>query len=319
MDTKRIIEKIENSTFKTTPFKHLEVFDLFADSEFSRVVESNEITIHPAKDDKELFKALLDSGYRIIPFPGCVTDPDEYIEWHSSKRRVQKTKSSCEGFGVVLRLEVPASDAIVELNEFISSERFVHCIAEKFEIVLEQCDYDCGIQKYVDGYEISPHPDVRKKALTYMVNINPGANSNETQIHTSYLEFKKEWRYVREYWEGRNDVDRCWVPWDWCNVVKQQTQNNSMIMFSPASDTMHAVKADYNHLEHQRTQLYGNLWYKWKDISIRPEWEDYFIKPRLRYTPKSRVRKLFDRLTNGLFDQEESQNSATHTKANIPR
>ena len=32
-------------------------------------------------------------------------------------------------------------------------------------------------------------------------------------------------------------------------------------MFKPSFDTLHAVKAKYNHLVFQRTQLYGNLWF----------------------------------------------------------
>ena len=45
-------------------------------------------------------------------------------------------------------------------------------------------------------------------------------------------------------------------------VVKQQKQNNSIVIFSPSFDTMHAVKASYCHLGGQRTQAYGNLWFK---------------------------------------------------------
>ena len=44
-------------------------------------------------------------------------------------------------------------------------------------------------------------------------------------------------------------------------------------MFSPSCSTIHAVKADYNHLLGQRTQLYGNLWYKEITTLKRLEWE----------------------------------------------
>ena len=208
---------------------------------------------------------------------------------------------------------------IGELKDFISSDAFVNCMAEKFEISLERCAYDCGIQKYLDGYEISPHPDVRKKALTYMVNINPNPKAEEADIHTRYLRFKKEWRYVQEYWSGRPDADRCWVPWDWCEVEKQQVANNSMVIFSPGSDTMHAVKANYDHLEYQRTQLYGNLWYKGKDVEIRPEWEDYVIAQRLRYTPKGRFEKLAGRVMARLGLQSKEMKGQSTANTNIPR
>ena len=48
-------------------------------------------------------------------------------------------------------------------------------------------------------------------------------------------------------------------------------------MFSPNSKTMHAVKANYNHLNGQRTQLYGNLWYERNQTLSKLEWEDLCI------------------------------------------
>jgi hypothetical protein len=41
---------------------------------------------------------------------------------------------------------------------------------------------------------------------------------------------------------------------------------------------MHAVRANYDHLSHQRTQFYGNLWYKDERIDHRPIWKDLIIK-----------------------------------------
>ena len=55
---------------------------------------------------------------------------------------------------------------------------------------LEQCSIDTGIQKYLDGYEISPHPDLRKKVLTFMININTSEQAFKESYHTHYLEFK---------------------------------------------------------------------------------------------------------------------------------
>ena len=42
---------------------------------------------------------------------------------------------------------------------------------------------------------------------------------------------------------------------------------------------MHAVKACYNHLNAQRTQIYGNHWMRGSDTSVRtvakPSWEQF--------------------------------------------
>jgi hypothetical protein len=79
------------------------------------------------------------------------------------------------------------------------------------------------------------------------------------------------------------------VPWDWVETHKQQTKNNSIIIFSPADDTLHAVKASYDHLVTQRTQFYGNLWFRelnakpgtgWRDLErLRGSGRDHCVGP----------------------------------------
>jgi hypothetical protein len=34
------------------------------------------------------------------------------------------------------------------------------------------------------------------------------------------------------------------------------------VFFTPSDASMHAIKANYDHLRTQRTQVYGNLWYE---------------------------------------------------------
>lgn len=81
-------------------------------------------------------------------------------------------------------------------------------------------------------------------------------------MRNQYLTFKQEKWFVQEFWRHNKDYDRCWLPWEWCNTVKQQRRNNSIVIFSPSYDTLHAIKLNYDHLQTQRTQFYGNLWYK---------------------------------------------------------
>ncbi|MDC1089807.1 hypothetical protein OAQ01_00065 [Emcibacteraceae bacterium] len=277
MDLSYILEKIEKAIIQEDPFRHIEIPNLFNNDDFEKIVSSSDIRLNPSDTDADLFANLFNAGYKIISFPGCTTDHNEYIKWHREKKTVNKTNTACEGFGVVLRLDSPASDSIKELNAFLNSDDFLKCIASKFGISLDQCKYDAGIQKYLDGYEISPHPDIRRKALTYMVNVNPNPESHLYDFHTSYLKFKPKWNYIKHLWEGNETTERCWVPWDWCDVIKQQRNNNSMVLFSPDNDTMHAVKAIYDHKKFQRTQLYGNLWYKETVIEFSPEWENLWI------------------------------------------
>ncbi|MEO0061585.1 MAG: hypothetical protein RLZZ08_145 [Pseudomonadota bacterium] len=133
-------------------------------------------------------------------------------------------------------------------------------MVEKFGITTP-VQIDTGIQKYLHGYEISPHPDIRRKALTWMLNINTGDFSEDQEFHTHYLRLKPEWSFITAFWQGNPQIDRDWLPWSWCETVKRQRQNNSLVIFAPSDDTIHAVKASYDHLGMQRTQMYGNLWH----------------------------------------------------------
>lgn len=273
-----LLEKIKAAPFIDLPFRHIQINDFFDRQHFDAIIASKEVKVAHCKTDAELFAELFNLGYKIIDFPGCVIDKDQYILWHSDKSMKHSlNNTSCEGFGVTLRLMRSSSAIINELMEFLNSNRFKSAIASKFSIDIKDVFYDAGIQKYLDGYEISPHPDVRKKALTYMVNVNPDSNSDRNNHHTHYLSFKKAFKYVQAYWEGNPTKDRCWVPWGWCETKKIQNQNNSIVIFSPGDDTIHGVKATYNHLHYQRTQLYGNLWFNHKPVDGYPAWECFVI------------------------------------------
>lgn len=270
-----LIEKIRDAEFNTEPFKHLRIKSFLSDEHFNAIVSSGEINLSPQVRDEDLFGELFSKGYKIIGFPGCITNKDEYLEWHQEKKSLNgRNNPACEGFGITLRLAEPKTDIIRELKSFLEAEEFNAALAEKFGLPFEETRADNGIQKYLDGYEISPHPDVRRKALTYMVNINPHQNAEGLNHHTHYLKFKNRYNYVKEFWTGNPDLERCWVPWTWCDTIAEQRDNNSVVIFSPSNDTLHAVKASYDHLKGQRTQLYGNLWYKERHCGIPSlEWK----------------------------------------------
>lgn len=287
MDFSYLLQKISDAPINQEPFPHIQINNLFEPEDFEKIVTSEDILTAKSSNDDALFTELFKSNYRIIEFPGCTIDKDEYIKWHKTKNNVQKTNTSCEGFGTVLRLTTARTDIVKSLQEFMMSKDFINCIAKKFKIDQDECNYDAGIQKYLDGYEISPHPDIRRKALTYMVNINPDPDSSSKNHHTSYLQFKNTFNYVKEFWQGNPDYNRCWVPWEWCDIKKQQVENNSIVIFSPSNETMHAVKADYNHYTYQRTQLYGNLWYKESEVIVMPNWEDLALPKDVKLHKKN--------------------------------
>lgn len=271
-DLSYLIRKIEESDFQVSPFRHIYLENFFSEQHFDEIIRSMEIRAPEASNDAELIEGLCGSGFKIINFPGCVTDKEEYIEWHENGK-VSSHHSACEGFGMALRLYNISSPILKAVNDFIAGDDFNRAIAQKFGINFADCSVDCGIQKYLDGYEISPHPDIRRKAATYMVNINPDPSSEIMYHHTHYMRFDPSKEYVRQFWKGNPKIERAWVPWDWATTEKLQDKNNSIVLFSPSDDTLHAVKADYNHLKTQRTQLYGNLWYREDGVVGKLEWE----------------------------------------------
>ena len=294
MNFSYILDKIRSAPMLEAPFRHIEIHDLFEAEHFEAITRCDDVAMAPARSDEELFSNLFGAGYRIISFPGCTEDADEYMRWHRQKATTHHTSTACEGFGVVLRLSEAQTDVGRALQDLLTSDELVACLAERFDIDRAPCSYDAGVQKYLDGYEISPHPDVRRKALTFMVNINPSPSSEQDDIHTSYAQFKPEFDYVRHFWGGNLRMDRCWVPWSWVDVKKQQRSNNSMVIFSPSNDTLHAVKANYDHLTHQRTQLYGNLWYPQTLTEETPSWEDLQIRATTDFKTrvKSNIKKF---------------------------
>jgi hypothetical protein len=164
-----------------------------------------------------------------------------------------------EGVGIAFRLQTYEDTILEELVNFFNSDKWHTCIKEKFNKT-RNTRVETAIQKYLSGYEISPHPDIRKKCATYMININH-PNAENLELHTHFMKFKPGMQSIYKYWAKNLEQDRCWVPWDWADTCFKHSKNNSITMFAPDNDTLHAVKLSYDHLNFQRTQFYGNLWY----------------------------------------------------------
>ena len=263
-DFSYIAPKITAAPFRSEPFRHVYIEDLFEPIDFHALVNDPQIKLKDAHDDNDLINLLHAASFKEISFPGTTTDIRAYLAWHKDRTNSNVlNQDTCEGFGVTMRLQKARKNSIVQqLLRFLASETFWGPLYSKFKIDRSMTRPDFGIQKYLDGYEISPHPDIRSKALTFMVNINPSVQADQLDYHTHYMKFKPERAHVEEFWRANPKIDRCWVPWSWCVTRVQQTKNNSMVIFAPNDDTIHAVKARYDHLHTQRSQIYGNLWFK---------------------------------------------------------
>ena len=297
-----LLEKISSSSIKAMPFGAIYIEDFFSDEHFDAIINDKAINLNKTSDDQSLFDEAFKNGYKIIDFPGCISSEKEYINWHNHKSLDSRSNSACESFGLTVRLLESKSEFLHSVDDFFNSKKFREALAEKFSINLNDVYFDNGIQKYFDGYEISPHPDIRRKSLTYMVNINPFKNSENEEIHTHYLQLKDKYQFIQKFWEHNKDVERCWLPWDWCETKFVQSRNNSIVVFSPNNDTIHAVRANYQHLNGQRTQIYGNFWYKKKLALKTIEWENLDLSNNLSTVKKqSSIKDLIPASIKQLF------------------
>ncbi|MDC1066125.1 hypothetical protein OAQ86_06880 [Candidatus Pseudothioglobus singularis] len=265
-----LLDKINNAKFSTEPFSHLLIEDFLSDEHFEQIVSSSQLNKTKFSDTRKMLECFLDDGFEIATFPGCIKSVDDYVEFIDGGMKKVKNRL-IEGYGKGVILSYGMAIGIKEhkhkstenLVNFVKSSKFKSCLESKFKI--SRRNYiDTNIQKYFSGYEISPHPDARRKALTYMLNINTDVASEKIQMHTKLMTFKDRYKYIYDLWKYNDDIDRCWVPWEWCNYHSHTFKNNSIIIFAPSYNTLHSIKLDYDHLSFQRTQLYGNLWYEEK-------------------------------------------------------
>ena len=263
-----LIDKIRNALFTEYPFKHVTIANFFDPEHFNMIVSDSQIKCREFNDNRDLIDGLISLGYAPQPFPGCVTDIEQYLQYldnpskNFSRYHIEGYgRDVIEGYGMTMRMKEIRSQFLIDLNEFLNSDRFLTTLREKFDIV-DGVRVETAYQKNLSGYEISPHPDTRNKALTYMVNIYTDPVASKLDIHTRLMRFNEKYCYLYAFWKHNLDVDPRWVPWDWCEEILQTNINNSITIFRPSFDTLHAVKLNYDHRVMQRNQIYGNLWYE---------------------------------------------------------
>jgi len=262
-----LIEKLQQAEFLSEPFEHLEIKDFLSKEHFNEIVKDSQIHFEPQETHEQLRHTLHSNSYKPVAFPGCTTNEDDYYTalnnstWDDMK--TGQKGSNTEGVGIAYNLTKIKNPMIGELIKFLNSPVFQHAMMDRFDIV-DSTRIVTRIHKYVTGYEISPHPDTRAKALTYLLNINRDETSESLDIHTGLLKFKDEYKFINEYWNDNPHLTRSWVKWDWCNIEKTVSKNNSIVLFKPSNYSLHSVKLDYDHLPQQRTQIYGNLMFTGK-------------------------------------------------------
>ena len=245
-DFNYIIEKISSADIISHPYPHLEIKNFLSPEHIESILADEQIHFQQCNTTKELINTLIDKGYKAIGGAGVTHNVNQYLNTNS-------------GLGMGFRLDRPKGLLAINLIKYFRSDTFWKCLKRKFD-VQRNTRIKADIRKYLTGYEISPHPDGREKAMTMLLNIN-APEAEIVDVHTHVLVFKKEYEYMYEEWEKNTEDQRKWVSWEWCETKKTISENNTILIFPPGNRSLHAVKLDYDHLKFQRTQLYGNLWF----------------------------------------------------------
>lgn len=266
MNCKYLIEKISNSNIIEEPFPHIIINNFLSEKHFNILKNDEQIHFEEVKNNDELYNKLLSKDWKIQRFPGCITKWSEYKEYlNNTKIFKSKSNNPVGNVGMTFRLSKYNNKDVEDLINFMNSESFHNILKNKFN-VKNKTTIISVIQKNLTNYEISPHPDTRNKALTYLLNINKNDEIENLDCHTHLLKLKKEYEFIANFWDKNENIDRSWLPWNFCNTVKKINKNNTLVIFKPNSNppSLHAIKLNYDHLKFQRTQIYGNLMFEKK-------------------------------------------------------
>ena len=271
-----LIDKIKKEPFIHSPFSHLEIKNFLSEEHLEMILHEKQIHFEKTNNHEHLYKTLQNKEWSILHFPGCTNKWSDYMKYVNNKTiQKDKKKNPIENIGITFRLNKYKNPKIKALIQFMNGKEFHDALKEKFEIK-DVTSIISAIQKNLTGYEISPHPDKRSKALTYLLNINCDPEIEKMNCHTHLLEFKPEYKKIEKYWATEPNIERCWVPWEWCTSKKTTNDNNSLLIFKPQSEpsSLHAIILDYDHLKFQRTQIYGNLMYDSNKEYINSSYRD---------------------------------------------
>lgn len=228
-----LLKRIKDSEINVEPFIHLEIDNFLSPEHLSLILTDDQIHFPPVNGGpRNLVNELTLRGYNAVRFPGCLTSLDDYLKKLVSN--VPPSNDVTEGFGMAFRLKTYKSQFLKRLMNFFNSPAFRNALLNKFQIKNKDVRILSAVQKYLTGYEISPHCDIRQKCMTYLLNINRDDNISEYDIHTHLLKLKPTYEEAYDFWKNHTDVNRCWVPWSWCDTVKKVRKNNTIVIFPPS-------------------------------------------------------------------------------------
>lgn len=289
-----LAQKILDAKFLYSPFKHLIINDFLSNEHFTQLTTHKQVKFDTFNTLNDVIETLIKAGYVSVSMPGGTSSIDEYINSLSTNNwNVDSNKMS--GLGLVFKLQTTRDPFMSALLNYVNGASFHNSLRAKFALS-ESTALSAALHKYLTGYEISPHADSVKKAITMLVNVNTDSTCTNEHMHTQLLSFNDNRKYIGEFWKYNTQYDRDWLPWEWCKTEKIVNENNTAIIFSPSYNTLHGVKCKFDHLKYQRTLIYSNLFYTNVDVHNTPivPYRNFNITPEstddaLRYRTVNRT------------------------------
>ena len=113
------------------------------------------------------------------------------------------------------------------------------------------------INKDLNGYEISPHPDITGKVITYQINLSNTNTLDNYDLSTKFHTIKPGClKYIKELSKKKL---RPWGKWEWFDKgTPIPYKQNTFMAFPPSNISYHSVKLEnYPQEKYQRTILRG--------------------------------------------------------------
>ena len=203
-DLNYLTEKVLDAKIHTEPFDHIIIDNFLSDHDLKIILNDKQIHFDICQNTKDLINTLHEKNYSIQSFPGCSTDIKDYLDKYKNKVWPnERNGTPVETFGLTFRLKDYDNPRIEEIVKYMSSENFQNAISKKFNLSKKTYAIT-AIQKNLSYYEISPHPDTRRKAATYLLNINKNDEAEKLDVHTHLLKFKENYNdihneYLKRY------------------------------------------------------------------------------------------------------------------------
>ena len=228
-----VLKRIKKSKIIKEPFPHIEIGNFLKKKHYEELLQNL------------LIKNLdqIDKKYILQYYPGA-------------KLENLKLAERPTGLGLVFKLKKESYSSLMkEFDSFLISREFIETICEKLNASSEGWNlYEYN--KDLNGYEISPHPDVTGKLVTYQINFsdeNLKFYNLSTRLHSIKEEAKQKIAKLSSF------RLRPWGEWHWFDVAKQiHFRKNNFFAFAPSSTSYHSVKLEnYPENIEQRTMLRG--------------------------------------------------------------